>query len=79
MLGILIGNVVGLVILYIQKYYKIISLDPKIYYVESVPVFIDFTQIIYLNLIVFALCVLLIFIPSLLVAKVNPKDSIKFN
>ena len=79
LLGILIGNVVGLVILYIQKYYKIISLDPKIYYVESVPVFIDFTQIIYLNLIVFALCVLSIFIPSLLVAKVNPKDSIKFN
>ena len=59
--------------------YKIISLDPKIYYVESVPVYIEFYHIIGLNIIVLLLCIISIFAPSLLVSKVNPKDSIKFN
>ena len=78
-IGILIGNLIGLLILYIQHKYKIISLDPKIYYVESVPVYIEIYQIIGLNIIVLFLCIISIFAPSLLVSNVNPKDSIKFN
>ena len=77
--GIIIGNIFGLMILFIQKKYKIISLDPKIYYVDSVPIHIELSHIISLNLIAFILCVLSIFIPSLLVSRINPKDSIKFN
>lgn len=78
-IGIIIGNIFGLLILFIQEKYKIISLDPKIYYVDSVPIYIELSHIISLNLIVFFLCVLSIFIPSLLVSRINPKDSIKFN
>ena len=77
--GIIIGNVVGLLFLFIQHNFKIVSLDPKIYYVESVPVFIDYSHILVLNLIVFFLCVFSVFFPSTLVSKVTPKDSIKFN
>ena len=79
LIGILLGNVIGLLILTIQNKYKIITLDPKIYYVDSVPVFIDFSHIFFLNTIVFLLCVFSIFFPSLLVSRVSPKDSIKFN
>ena len=78
-IGIVIGNIIGLSILFLQYKYKIISLDPKIYYVDSVPVFIEYSHVIYLNLIAFILCVLSILIPSFLVSKINPKDSIKFN
>ena len=78
-MGITIGNIFGLLILFIQEKYKIISLDPKIYYVDSVPIHIELSHIISLNLIAFFLCVLSIFIPSLLVSRINPKDSIKFN
>ena len=78
-IGIIIGNIFGLLILFIQEKYKIISLDPKIYYVDSVPIHIELSHIISLNLIAFFLCVLSIFIPSLLVSRINPKDSIKFN
>ena len=79
LIGIVIGNIFGLMILFIQEKYKIISLDPKIYYVDSVPIHIELSHIISLNLIAFFLCVLSIFIPSLLVSRINPKDSIKFN
>jgi len=78
-LGMAIGNFFGLLILFIQDKYKIISLDPKIYYVDSVPIFIESSHIISLNLIAFTLCVLSILIPSLLVSRISPKDSIKFN
>ena len=78
-IGIIIGNIFGLLILFIQEKYKIISLDPKIYYVDSVPIHIELSHIIPINLIAFFLCVLSIFIPSLLVSRINPKDSIKFN
>tara|TARA_B100001939_G_scaffold347842_1_gene370892 strand:+ start:1516 stop:2751 length:1236 start_codon:yes stop_codon:yes gene_type:complete len=78
-LGISIGNILGLMILFIQKNFNIIPLDPKIYYVSSVPVNIDFFQISVLNIIVFTLCVFSILLPSLVVSRVTPKDSIKFN
>jgi lipoprotein-releasing system permease protein len=78
-IGIILGNAIGLIILLAQKKFKIISLDPKIYYVESVPVFIELYHLIILNIIVFSLCVLSIFLPSLIISKVNTKDSIKFN
>lgn len=79
LIGMLLGNMIGLLILYLQKKYKLISLDPSIYYVDTVPVFIEFKDIISLNIIVFFLCVISIFVPSKLVSTVNPKDSIKFN
>ena len=79
LIGMLIGNMIGLLILYLQKKYKLITLDPSIYYVDTVPVFIEFKEILSLNIIVFLLCVISIFIPSKLVSTVNPKDSIKFN
>jgi len=78
-IGIILGNAIGLIILFVQKKFKIIALDPKIYYVDSVPIFIEPYYLIILNIIVFSLCVLSIFIPSLVVSKVNTKDSIKFN
>ena len=78
-LGISIGNILGFMILFIQKNFNVIPLDPKIYYVSSVPVNIDFFQISVLNIIVFILCVFSILLPSLVVSRVTPKDSIKFN
>ena len=83
-IGIVIGNIIGMSILFLQYKYEIISLDPKIYYVDSVPVYIESSHIIYLNLIAFILCVLSILIPSLLVSKIKKHFlillySIKFN
>jgi len=79
LIGITFGNLIGISILMLQKNFKLVSLDSKIYFVDSVPVFIDFIDIIILNIIVFLVCFLSILLPSILISKVNPKDSIKFN
>ena len=48
--GIIPGNVLFIVISYMQNNYKILSLNPNDYYVDSVPFLIDITYIISLNL-----------------------------
>jgi lipoprotein-releasing system permease protein len=76
--GLLIGNIFGLLLLYIQKTYKLIKLDPEIYYTSSVPVSIDIETVIMLNLFTFIICLLSVLIPSYIISKISPIKSIKF-
>ena len=48
--GIIPGNVLFIIISYVQNNYKILGLNPNDYYVDSVPFLIDITYIISLNL-----------------------------
>ena len=48
--GIIPGNVLFIIISYMQNNYKILGLNPNDYYVDSVPFLIDITYIISLNL-----------------------------
>jgi lipoprotein-releasing system permease protein len=72
------GNVIGLGMYFIQKYLKVVKLDPEIYFVDYAPVELIPWQAIALNIGVgFAiLCILVI--PSYLIAKISPAKSIKF-
>ena len=48
--GIIPGNVLFIIISYMQNNYKILGLNPNDYYVDSVPFLIDITYIISINL-----------------------------
>lgn len=76
--GLLYGNIIGIVFLSIQKYLKIITLNPENYYVSTVPVSIDFWAILFLNLGTLILCFLMLIIPSFIITKIQPSKSIKF-
>ena len=76
--GLFWGNLIGLSIIGIQHYFKIITLDPETYYVSTMPVYISFTNIILLNLGTLILCFLMLIIPSYIITKINPAKSIKF-
>ncbi|MGB0185471.1 MAG: ABC transporter permease [Flavobacteriaceae bacterium] len=78
-IGLLIGNLVGLSLLFIQKYYSPITLDPSVYYVTKAPVFIDAQYIFGLNLMTFLVCLLVLVIPSYIITKINPVQAIKFD
>ena len=77
--GIVYGNIIGIFLILLQKKFQIISLDSNIYYVDNIPISIEFYHLFLLNIIIFSLCICSILIPSFLVSKVNPKDTIKFN
>lgn len=76
--GLLLGNVIALTFIGLQKYFKILPLDPATYYVNHVPVSINFSTIFILNFGVLILCLLILIIPSIVIAKISPVKAIKF-
>lgn len=77
-LGLLIGNSVGLILIYLQKKYELISLDSEIYYVSSVPMHYDLYYIIGLNILTFFICFLVIILPSSLISNISPTKAVKY-
>ena len=72
------GNVIGLGMYFIQKYLKIVKLDPEIYFVDYAPVELIPWQAVVLNIGVGVAILCILVIPSYLIAKISPAKSIKF-
>ena len=76
--GLLWGNIIGLSVIGVQYYFKIITLNPETYYVTTMPVYISVGAILLLNLGTLLLCFLMLIIPSYIITKIRPSKSIKF-
>lgn len=76
--GLFWGNIIGLFIIGIQKYFKIITLNPETYYVTHASVHIEWHHILLLNAGTLLLCMLMLLIPSLIISKISPIKTIKF-
>jgi lipoprotein-releasing system permease protein len=76
--GLFWGNLIGLGILLAQKYFKLIPLNPKTYYVTEVPVYLSWDYILAVNLGTLLLCMLMLIIPSVIISKISPSRAIKF-
>lgn len=76
--GLFWGNLIGLSILLIQKYFGVITLDPETYYVNEAPIYLDFWYILFLNIGTLTLCMLMLIVPTIIISKINPVKSIKF-
>ncbi|WP_417887339.1 ABC transporter permease [Zunongwangia sp.] len=79
LLGLFWGNLIGLGLLSIQKYYKLIPLDPTNYYVSEVPIYLNWDYILAVNIGTILLCMLMLLVPSLIISKISPVKAIKFN
>ena len=78
-LGLLWGNIIGLGLLFVQKYFKLFPLDPSVYYVTEVPVYISLSYIVALNIGTLILCLLMLLIPSYIITKISPVKAIRFD
>ena len=76
--GLFWGNLIGLGLLFAQKYFGLITLNPETYYVKEAPVLINFWYILLLNVGVIFLCLLMMLIPSYIITKISPSKSIRF-
>lgn len=76
--GLFWGNLIGLSLLMFQKMTGIITLDPETYYVNEVPIYLDFNYILLLNIGTLLLCLLMLIVPSIVISKISPVKSIKF-
>ena len=76
--GLFWGNLIGIFLILIQKFFKIISLDPSTYYVTTVPVDLNLWMLLLLNIGTLILCFLMLIIPSYIITKIHPSKSIRF-
>lgn len=72
------GNLLGLGLLFAQKYFKLFPLDPSVYYVSEAPVYISLGYIVGLNIGTLILCLLMLLIPSYIITKISPVKAIRF-
>ena len=77
--GLFWGNLIGISILLIQKYFGVIELNPENYYVNQAPVYINLFYILLLNLLTVGVCLLVLLIPSYIITKITPVRAIRFN
>ena len=77
--GLIIGNLIGLGFLLLQKYFSIIKLNPENYYLSVVPVDFNFIYILAISLGILLVSAISLILPSYLISKISPVKAIKYN
>ena len=78
LIGMLIGNVIGLGFCFLQQYTGFIKLDAATYYLSAVPIEMHLSTVILINLGTFLLWVLMLLIPTSVINRISPTKSIRF-
>lgn len=78
LIGMAIGNVIGIGLCLIQKYTNLITLSPESYYLSAVPIELNIWNILALNIGTLILWILMLLLPTMLINNVRPSKSIRF-
>lgn len=76
--GLLWGNILGVGIVLLQRYFGWVKLDPATYYVSEVPVEINFWWIVGLNVATLVISVLALIVPSFMISRIQPAKAIRY-
>ena len=77
--GMFWGNLIGIGICLLQDYFKIIRLNPEVYYLNAVPIELNLASILWVNALTLVVCLSAMLIPSYVISKISPAKSIRFN
>jgi lipoprotein-releasing system permease protein len=76
--GMLIGNVLGIGLVLLQKYTGLVKLDAATYYVSTVPVELNLFFVLLLNIATLLVSVLVLIAPSYLISHIHPAKSMRY-
>lgn len=76
--GLLLGDAVGLAIVLLQKYTGLVKLDAATYYVTTVPVELNPTYVVLLNVATMIITMIVLILPSHLISYISPSRSIRY-
>lgn len=76
--GMLWGNIIGIALCLLQSRFNIVSLDPETYYLNSVPIDLNITAWLLLNIGTLIVSMFMMLAPSYLITKIAPAKSIRF-
>ena len=76
--GLLIGDALALALILLQKFTGFAKLDPQTYYVDVVPVELDWMLIVALNVATMLIALFVLIAPSYLVSHIHPAKSMRY-
>ena len=76
--GLLIGNIIGIGLVLLQKYTGFITLDPQTYYVSEAPMELNIPIIILLNVATQIISISVLIIPSFFISHIHPAKSMRY-
>nr|WP_295931178.1 FtsX-like permease family protein [uncultured Dyadobacter sp.] len=76
--GLIIGNVSGLFLCWLQYQFKLIPLDPVNYYMDTVPIVFDWGIFALVNVITVIISALILLIPTLIITRIQPIKALLF-
>ena len=77
--GLLWGNIIGIGLCIIQYYFKLVKLDSETYYVNYVAIQFNWTYILLLNVGTFVVCMFMLILPTLIISRLTPLKTLKFD
>lgn len=77
--GLLLGNIIGITFGVLQSKFQFLTLDPKSYYMEFVPIQWNWGIILLLNILTFSTISFVLIIPTMIISKISPIKSIRFD
>jgi lipoprotein-releasing system permease protein len=77
--GLFLGNLLGLGLCFIQYKFHLITLNPRDYYMEFVPISWHWDIVAMLNLVILLIVTVVLLLPTMAIASINPIRSIKFD
>ena len=77
--GLALGNIIGLGLCFIQDRFKIVKLNPHDYYMSFVPIGWHWDIVIVLNILTFGVVTMVLLLPTMVIARINPIKTIRFD
>ena len=77
--GLLLGNVLGLAACFIQWKFHLVKLNPHDYYMSYVPIGWHWDVVLVLNLVTFAVVTVVLLVPTMVISRISPIKSIRFD
>ncbi|SDM38244.1 ABC transporter permease [Pedobacter antarcticus] len=77
-LGLILGNILGLGLAFLQQYTHVFKLDQTSYYLNYVPIELHLSDVLMLNAATLIICLVVLVIPSMLVSRISPLKAIRF-
>ena len=76
--ALIIGNAISIALALLQKHFHIVHLDPESYYMSFVPIELNWWYISALNLGVIVFAMLALVIPSYIISRLEPSQSMRY-
>jgi len=76
--GIVIGNVLALLLCWLQQHYGFITLPEEMYYISKAEIRLEWWHVVFVDVLTFVICLSILMIPTLIIRRIQPVKAIQF-